>query len=294
LSSLKEIIYLLLNEVKSILREYLLKTEDALKKRLQRLLISGIIVSVLVSLVILLAGSAALFLLIGSLKYLSTFMPVWMAWTIMGLTSAVISALLFVVLFIFIKKQLKSPITKKTSAKEQSSTTIQTVDPSIDEIQSSLDKETDEIAQKLASLIGKKDAEDLEGSSEIKKILRFTDTDRARKLLATLDKISNQDEQNMGKVAIVKELLLSTWKQRLYFVVRATLMGILSAILTFGCILVFGAIDITLGIILGIGSFIFALLVSRLFDDQIVDLTTRIITFLGNHRSLRNLIINHL
>jgi len=294
LSSLKEIIYLLLNEVKSILREYLRETEDALKKRLQRLLISGIIVSVLVSLVILLAGSAALFLLIGSLKYLSTFMPVWMAWTIMGLTSAVISALLFVVLFIFIKKQLKSPITKKTSAKEQSSTTIQTVDPSIDEIQSSLDKETDEIAQKLASLIGKKDAEDLEGSSEIKKILRFTDTDRARKLLATLDKISNQDEQNMGKVAIVKELLLSTWKQRLYFVVRATLMGILSAILTFGCILVFGAIDITLGIILGIGSFIFALLVSRLFDDQIVDLTTRIITFLGNHRSLRNLIINHL
>ena len=294
MSSLKEIIYLLLNEVKSILREYLRETEDALKKRLQRLLISGIIVSVLVSLVILLAGSAALFLLIGSLKYLSTFMPVWMAWTIMGLTSAVIAALLFGVLFIFIKKQLKSPITKKTSAKEQSSTTIQTVDPSIDEIQSSLDKETDEIAQKLASLIGKKDAEDLEGSSEIKKILRFTDTDRARKLLTTLDKISNQDEQNMGKVAIVKELLLSTWKQRLYFVVRATLMGILSAILTFGCILVFGAIDLTLGIILAIGSFVFALVVSRLFDDQIVDLTTRIITFLGNHRSLRNLIINHL
>jgi len=285
---------LLLNEVKSILREYLRETEDTLKKRLQRLLISGIIVSVLVALAILLAGSASLFLLIWSLKFLSTFMPVWMAWTIMGLTSAVIAALLFGVLFIFIKKQLKSPVTKKTSLKEQSHTVIQNGDPSIDEIQSSLDKETDEIAQKLASLIGKNDGKDLEGSNEIKKILRFTDTDRARKLLATLDKISNQDEQNMGKVAIVKELLLSTWKQRLYFVVRATLMGILSAILTFGCILVFGAIDLTLGIILAIGSFVFALVVSRLFDDQIVDLTTRIITFLGNHRSLRNLIINHL
>ena len=294
MSSLKEIIYLLLNEVKSILREYLRETEDTLKKRLQRLLISGIIVSVLVSLVILLAGSASLFLLIGSLKYLSTYMHVWMAWTIMGLTSAVIAALLFGVLFIFIKKQLKSPMTKKTSAKEQSSTTMQTGDPSIDEIQSSLDKETDEISQKIASLIGKNNAKDLEGSSEIKKILRFTDTDRARKLLANLDKITNQDEKNMGKVAIVKELLLSTWKQRLYFIVRATLMGILSAILTFGCILVFGAIDFTLGIILGIGSFGFALVVSRLFDDQIVDLTTRIITFLGNHRSLRNLIIDHL
>jgi len=286
--SLKEIIYSLLNEVKSILREYLRETETALKKRLQRLLITGIVVSVLVALVILLIGSAALFLLVGSLKYLSTFMPVWMAWTIMGLTSAVIAALLFVVLFIYIKKQMKSPTTKQTS------TTMQTGGASIDEIKSSLDKETDEIAQKIASLIGKNDTKDLEGSSEIKKILRFTDADRARKLLAHLDKVSNQDEQNMGKVAIVKELLLSTWKQRLYFVVRAAVMGILSAVLTFGCILVFGAIDFTLGIILSIGSFGFALVVSRLFDDQIVNLTTRIITFLGGHRSLRNLVINHL
>lgn len=286
--SLKEIIYSLLNEVKSILREYLRETEAALKKRLQRLLISGIVVSVLVALVILLIGSAALFLLVGSLKYLSTFMPVWVAWTIMGLTSAVIAALLFGVLFIYIKKQLKS------STKEQSSTTMQTGGASIDEIKSSLDKETDEIAQKIASLIGNNDAKDLEGSSEIKKILRFTDADRARKLLAHLDKVSNQDEQNMGKVAIVKELLLSTWKQRLYFIVRAAVMGILSAVLTFGCILVFGAIDFTLGIILSIGSFGFALVVSRLFDDQIVKLTTRIITFLGGHRSLRNLVINHL
>jgi hypothetical protein len=294
LSSLKEIIYSLLNEVKSILREYLRETEAALKKRVQRLLISGIAVSVLVALVILLTGSAALFLLIGSLKFLSTFMPVWMAWAIMGLTSAVIAALFFGVLFIFIRKQLKSPTTKQTSTKEQSSTKMQTGGASIDEIKSSMDKETDEIAQKIASLIGKNDAKDLEGSSEIKKILRFTDTDRARKLLANLDKVSNQDEQNMGKVAIVKELLLSTWKQRLYFVVRAAVMGILSAILTFGCILVFGAIDFTLGIILSIGSFGFALVVSRLFDDQIVNLTTRIITFLGGHRSLRNLVINHL
>jgi len=78
-----------------------------LRKRLQRFLISGIVISVLVALVILLIGSAALFLLIGVLKFLSTFMPVWMAWTLMGLTSAFIAALLFGVLFIVIKKQLK-------------------------------------------------------------------------------------------------------------------------------------------------------------------------------------------
>jgi hypothetical protein len=61
------------------------------------------------ALIISLLGSAALFLLIGQLKYLSTFMPVWMAWDIMGITSGIIGALLLLVLFIIIRKQLRSP-----------------------------------------------------------------------------------------------------------------------------------------------------------------------------------------
>jgi hypothetical protein len=288
LTSVKEIIYALLNEARAILREYLQDTKTALKNRLKKLLVISIIGIVLLALVISFIGSASLFILIGSLKYLTTFMPAWQAWYTVGITSGVIGGLLLFVLFIIIRKQLKS------SKTEQSSTTMQNGGASIDKSKNSLDKETEEIAKKIATLIEKKDAKDLEVSNEIKKMLHFTDADRARKLLANLDKVSNQDEQNMGKVAIVKELLLSTWKQRLYFVVRAAVMGILSAVLTFGCILVFGAIDLILGILLSIGSFGFALVVSRLFDDQIVKLTTRIITFLGGRRNLRNLVINHL
>jgi amino acid transporter len=108
LPSIKEIVYALLNELKLILKEYLHETETALKKRLQKLLIAGITASILLALVIASIGSAALFLLIGSLKYLSTFMPAWQAWTIMGLTSAAIAGLLFLVLFIIIRKQLRS------------------------------------------------------------------------------------------------------------------------------------------------------------------------------------------
>jgi di/tricarboxylate transporter len=108
LPSIKEIVYALLNELKAIFKEYLRETENALKKRLQKLLITGIIVSILLALVIALIGSAALFLLIGSLKYISTFMPAWQAWIIMGLTSGVIGGLLFLVLFIIIRKQLRS------------------------------------------------------------------------------------------------------------------------------------------------------------------------------------------
>ena len=104
----REIIDALLKEVKAFLREFINETEAAIKKRLRNLLITGIIVSVLLSLAILLIGSASLFLLIGSLKYLSLFVPAWEAWVIMGLTSGLVAALLFLVLFMIIRKRLKT------------------------------------------------------------------------------------------------------------------------------------------------------------------------------------------
>ena len=105
---IREIIDALLKEIKAALKEYVHETEAALKRRLQRILFTGIVVSVLLALVVSLIGSAALFLLIGQLKYLSTFMPAWQAWDVMGLTSGVIGALLLLVLFIFIRKQLRT------------------------------------------------------------------------------------------------------------------------------------------------------------------------------------------
>jgi di/tricarboxylate transporter len=108
LSFVREVIEALLKEIKGIIREYMRETEVALKKRLQRLLISGIVVSILLFLVISLIGSAALFLLIGQLKYLSTFMPEWQAWDVMGLTSSIIGASLLLVLFIFVRKRLRT------------------------------------------------------------------------------------------------------------------------------------------------------------------------------------------
>ena len=108
MSLVRRITDALLNEIRAILREYVRETETALKKRLQRLLITGIIVSILSALVISFLGSASIFVLIGSLKYLSTFMPEWKAWDIMGLTSGVVGGLLFLALFIVIRKRLRS------------------------------------------------------------------------------------------------------------------------------------------------------------------------------------------
>jgi hypothetical protein len=108
LPTIKEIIEAFFNEIKAVIKEYVHEQQGALKKRLKKLLITSIIISILVSLVISFIGSASLFILIGSLKYLMTFMPAWKAWYITGITSGVIGAMLLLALFIIIRKQFKS------------------------------------------------------------------------------------------------------------------------------------------------------------------------------------------
>jgi len=107
--SLREIIGAILSEVKAILKAYMNEAEAVVKKRLKRLIIISIVGSVLMALGISLIGSASLFILIGSFKYLSTSMPAWAALYIMGITSGVTAGILFFALFIIIRKQLRSP-----------------------------------------------------------------------------------------------------------------------------------------------------------------------------------------
>lgn len=107
--SLREIVSAILNEIKAILKAYMNEAEATVKKRLKKLIIVSIVTSVLISLGISFIGSASLFILIGSFKYLSTSMPAWEALYIMGITSGVTAGLLFLALFIIIRNQLRSP-----------------------------------------------------------------------------------------------------------------------------------------------------------------------------------------
>ncbi len=160
---------------------------------------------------------------------------------------------------------------------------------------SSLDLEISEIAERVLNVIEQTRSSELESSSEVTEILHLTDVHDAKKLLRDMDRASTQPEgADVGKRALIKALLLTTWLHRLYFVIRAFIMGLLSAVPPFIFILVLGSINLPLAIVSGIVSFVFALVVSRLFDRQLVVLTRRIIRFLGNHRSLRSFIINHL
>jgi hypothetical protein len=108
-----------------------------------------------------------------------------------------------------------------------------------------------------------------------------------------MDEATTRSERDVGKKAVIKALLLSTWLQRLYFVVRSLIMGLMSASVTFLFVLYFGSINVRLQVVLGMFTFVFSLTASRLFDVQIVKATKKIVDFLGNHKSLRDFVLNH-
>ncbi len=119
MTSLREVMDILFNEIKTALKEYLHESEAEIKKRFKNLLITSIIIGILLSLVISFIGSASLFILIGSLKYLMTSMPAWKAWYIIGITSGVVGAVILVVLFLIIKKQYGSSKTAPQTKTEK-------------------------------------------------------------------------------------------------------------------------------------------------------------------------------
>jgi len=300
LPSIKEIIYALLNEIKVILKEYVHETEIALKKRLQKLLITGIIVSVLVALVILSVGSAVVFLLIGSLKYLSTLMPVWQAWTIMGLTSAALAGLLFLVLFIIIKKQLRSSTTKQDLSRAGSGTQMRGNNGNLgdkmvikDAKIERVDAEINEISQRILSELETASSKDLKDVRYAKMMLHLSDIHYAKRVLQQIGSAKSGAESVIEKRAVIKVLLFSTWLQRLYFIIRSFLMGLIGAAVTYLVVWYLGSINVFGSIIMGTFVFVFSLVVTRLFDVQITKVTKKIVELMAGHKNIRDFIMNH-
>jgi len=300
LPTVKEIIYALLNEIKAILKEYVHETETALKKRLQRLLITGVIVGVLVALVISLVGSAALFLLIGSLKYLSTSMPVWQAWTIMGLTSAAIAGLFFLALFIIIKKQLSSSTVKKNLNAAGSRGEMQGNNGILDDkivVKDAkierVDAEINEISQRVLLELETASSKDLKDVRYAKMMLHLSDIHYAKRILQQIRSAKPGAESEIEKRAVIKVLLFSTWLQRLYFIIRSFLMGLISAAVTYLVVWYLGSINVFGSIIIGTFVFVFSLVVTRRFDVQITKATKKIVELMAGHRTIRDFIMNH-
>jgi ABC-type multidrug transport system fused ATPase/permease subunit len=115
-----------------------------------------------------------------------------------------------------------------------------------------------------------------------------------------LDRILTEESDDAGsqfartRSAMTAVLVESVQTQRLYFVVRSVLMSLISALIYFFVVLYFGTIDAVQAAFLGVFVFIVALVVSRLFDKQIVTASKKIISFLSKYRKIRAFVLKRL
>jgi hypothetical protein len=110
----------------------------------------------------------------------------------------------------------------------------------------------------------------------------------------TLNQINAEEERESIKKDIAKALLVSNQTQRIYFVVRSMMMTVLGAIITLAIFWQLGTINVIEDFVLGISTYAICLFVSRLFDKRIVDISKKMIVYLGEHTRLRDFIIKNL
>jgi ABC-type transport system involved in cytochrome bd biosynthesis fused ATPase/permease subunit len=89
-------------------------------------------------------------------------------------------------------------------------------------------------------------------------------------------------------------LAASVRTQRLYFVVRSAIMSLISALVVLIVVWYLGTIGVVQAVFLGIFLFVVSLVVSRLFDRQIVNVSKKIIRFLNRHGRAREFVLKKL
>jgi hypothetical protein len=157
-----------------------------------------------------------------------------------------------------------------------------------------IDPIIDEIAQRILLEVEGAKSSDLSDVRYAKKILHLADIHYTKHLLQQIEtKNTDRAESEIEKRAVIKALLFSTWLQRLYFIIRSALMGVISAVATFLFILALGTINAVTGIIFGIFVFAFSLVITRLLDVQLTQITKKIVEIMASHKTVRELIMNH-
>ena len=139
-------------------------------------------------------------------------------------------------------------------------------------------------------------ATDLSDARYAKKILHLADIHYAKRVLQQIGSITKQSsgtESEIEKRAVIKVLLFSTWLQRLYFIIRSYIMGLIASVVTFLFILYLGTINAITFYFFGIFTFALSLVITRLFDAQLTKATKKIVEIMASHRTVRDFIMNH-
>ncbi len=156
-----------------------------------------------------------------------------------------------------------------------------------------IDEVINSIANDIIHEIENASSKEISDVKYVKKILQLSDLQETNRLFTEIDQAKSDSICVTEKKAVIKALLLSTWMQRLYFIIRSSLMGVLGALITFFYIVILGTINVYQGIFLGIIVFLSTLYFTRLFDKQIIVLTKKIVRWLADHKDIRDFIMDH-
>ncbi len=154
-------------------------------------------------------------------------------------------------------------------------------------------EEIEKIAQRILLELESASSTDLSDARYAKMMLRLSDANYAKGVLQEMDGNKSGAENELEKRAVIKVLLFSTWVQRLYFIIRSFLMGLISAGVTYLIIWYLGSINVIGSIIIGTFVFVFSLAITRLFDTQITQATKKIVELMSSHRAIRDFIMKH-
>jgi hypothetical protein len=194
------------------------------------------------------------------------------------------------VLFLIVRKQLRSPPAFiYAEIGEPHCKGVVTIDTKREKV----DAEIDEISQRILLELETASSTDLSDARYAKMMLRLSDAHYAKGVLQKISGDKSGAENELEKRAVIKVLLFSTWLQRLYFIIRSFLMGLLSAAVTYLVIWYLGSINVIGSIILGTFAFVFSLAATRLFDTQITQATKKIVELMTSHRGIRDFIMKH-
>jgi hypothetical protein len=155
------------------------------------------------------------------------------------------------------------------------------------------DNEIDEIAKRILREIQSANSKKLLDSAFTKYILQLSDLDYTKNMLKNVESASARSGCELEKIAVIKALILSTWMQRLYFIIRSFLMGQIAAVIAFFVVWYLESINVIQNVLLGTFVFISGLLITRLFDAHITGATKRIVNFLSKKKRVRDFIMNH-
>ncbi len=96
------------------------------------------------------------------------------------------------------------------------------------------------------------------------------------------------------KGAIMNVISSTVCMQRLYFIIRSSVMGVITGLLTYTLISIFLITSFFALVLLGLFTFAVSLLLSRLLDSPIIKVSNWILKYLDKYQRARAFILNRL